>query len=66
MYKLKDFVTDEMLIECGYRIVFDKTIRAIKTLSDCSVFIEKNRELLAWQQNHIQDLIEKGYVEVVE
>jgi len=84
-YKLKDFVTDEMLVECGF-IVEGKYARfATKKESNFdSLIIPLNDECLLDNVRYvrfnnmrrdesgdditpyIQDLIEKGYVEVVE
>jgi hypothetical protein len=63
-YYLKDHVTDEMLQAVGYRLVFDKDIKAIKTLEHGSVFIDNGDEVLTWSKNDIQDLIDLNYVEV--
>jgi hypothetical protein len=65
-YKLKEHVTDEMLIEMHFRIVIDRDIRAIRTLENRSIFIEHNGEVLAWQQKDVQPYIDLDYVEVVE
>ncbi len=63
-YYLKDHVTEEMLQAVGYRLVFDKDIKAIKTLEHRSVFIDNGDEILTWSKNDIKDLIELDYVEV--
>ncbi|MDY0278390.1 MAG: hypothetical protein RBQ97_09950 [Acholeplasma sp.] len=65
-YYLKDHVTDDMLLAVGFRLVFDKYIKAIKTLEHRSVFIDNGGEVMTWFKNDIQDLIELDYVEARE
>ena len=47
-YYLKDNVTEEMLQAVGFRFVFDKDIKMIKTLEHKSIFIDNDDEILAW------------------
>ena len=64
-YYLKDHVTDKMLQAVGYRLVFDKDLKAIKTLEHgYSVFIDNGDEVLTWSKNDIQDLLDLDYLEV--
>ena len=65
-YKLKEHVTDNMLIQQHFRMVNDRDIRAIRTLEDRSIFVEHNGEVLVWNEKDIRPYIELGYVEVVE
>ena len=65
-YYLKDHVTDEMLQAVGFRLVFDKDIKAIKKLEHRSVFIDNSREIMTWSKNDIQDLLDLGYVKESE
>lgn len=65
-YYLKDHVTNEMLQAVGFRLVFDKDIKAIKKLEHRSVFIDNSREIMTWSKNDIQDLLDLGYVKESE
>ena len=65
-YYLKDHVTDEMLQAVGFRLVFDKYIKAIKTLNHKSVFICNDNEIMTWSKNDIQDLLDLDYVKELE
>jgi len=65
MEKLKEYVTEDMLEELGFRLVVDYEIRAIRKNVDRSTntFINHNREVFAWDISDIYDLFEKGYIE---
>jgi hypothetical protein len=67
-YKLKEHVTDEMLKAVGFRNVLDYQIRAIRFNAESysNTFIDKNNHIMTWGKEHIQDLIELGYVEEVD
>lgn len=65
-YYLKDHVTNEMLQAVGFRLVFDKDIKAIKTLEHRSVFIDNCNEIMTWSKHDIQDLLDLGYVKELE
>lgn len=84
-YKLKDFVTDEMLITAGYEVrsgVKKNTYSAYKLLEleDIELYIPLfdsiyGKRIIQYApyrnddvplQEHIQDLIDLNYVEVVE
>lgn len=85
-YKLKDHVTDEMLVECGFEVSrythVSYAVREIKN-EDCGLYIGLSKKAcfsfgmryVEFDDGdrdddditpYIQDLIEKGYVEVVE
>ena len=66
IYTLAPHVTDVMLEQQHFRLVFDNDIRAIKTLQTGSVFIEHNGSVLFWGRKDIQDLIAKGLVKEAE
>ncbi len=61
-YYLKDHITDDMLQAVGYRLVFDKDIKAIKTLEHRSVFINNDNEIITWSKNDVQDLLDLDYL----
>jgi len=81
-YKLKDHVTDEMLVACGFKIMYDlfATRRCVDYKKIFIPLIEKSHysfgiryvEFSKRSQDnlditpYIQDLIDMGYVEVVE
>ena len=84
-YKLKDFVTDEMLVECGFEIKRSTPSNATRKIQNEASYIyigfsetsafsfgmryvefgnsERDDEDIT---PYIQDLIEKGYVEIVK
>ena len=75
-YKLKDFVTDEMLIECGFSFVETASWNGgyyIRCHSGFGcIFIEDecgNNNVITGGDgflDYIKDLIEKGYVEALK
>lgn len=82
-YKLKEHVTDEMLIECGFEVstINKRNKGAYKCRHDDveiyiplfdSIYGERIIQYAPYGNDdemlkeHIQDLIEKDYVEVVE
>lgn len=80
-YKLKDFVTDEMLVECGFKVEygFKFAIKNYKEDHENAIYIsldsldDKYRNVM-WDSTlktdditpYIQDLIDKGYVEALK
>lgn len=76
-YKLKEHVTDEMLEEIGFikcsENTFGKTYeKDINIYDENALYVDKQTNTLRVSgyefglENYIQDLIELGYVEVVE
>ena len=77
-YKLKEHVTDEMLVECGFyktpynnlrfnvsnnhHVIIDKYTREVKAVK----YDFKLLKLIDIESNKLQDLIDLGYVEVVK
>lgn len=63
-YKLKDHVTDDMLVAVGFRIVDDWQLKAIRENNNGShTFIDNLSLVVFWNVDDIKDLIELGYVE---
>ena len=76
-YKLKEHVTDEMLIECGFyktplqhyrfdvsnnsHVIIDKNTREVSAV----IYDYKSLKLVKIESNKLQDLIELDYVEVI-
>ena len=65
-YKLKDFVTDEMLVECGFSC--NEHPYYFRGMVGFTVLIDVETKEIDISNNvdDIQDLIEKGYVEVIK
>ena len=63
-YFVKENVTEEQLLKYGYVNPHDYEIALIKRTNDFNVFVNNNREVMVWNKEHIQDLIDAGLVEV--
>ena len=63
-YKLKDHVTDEMLVACGFKVVNFINVRATRLKPNGKLMlVETPSNMIMWADDNIQDLIELGYVE---
>ena len=65
-YKLKEHVTDEMLVNVGFDKAYTLEIDMKRITPTQMVYITHDRELFTWFEEDLKDLIDLDYVEVEE
>ena len=54
--------SDKELLENGFRLVHDYEVYAIRNNGTCNTFINNKKEVVYWNEKHIEDLLDKKLV----